>query len=62
MTRTNPPQTADQNAHLDLAKASRPPTVHPLDAVSLPYCALPECDLNRVSLKTEFLVLSWLPL
>ena len=56
MTRTITPQTADRkNAHLDLAKASQPLADHPLDAVSLPYCALPECDLNSVSLTTEFL-------
>ena len=56
MTRTITPQTAGRkNAHLDLAKDSQPLADHPLDAVSLPYCALPECDLNRVSLITEFL-------
>ena len=56
MTRKSPPQTADRkNVHLDLAKASLPLNNHPLDAVKLPYCALPECDLNAVSLKTEFL-------
>ena len=56
MTKTSPPQTADRkNVHLDLAKASLPVNNHPLDAVKLPYCALPECDLHAVSLKTEFL-------
>ena len=56
MSRTNSPKTADRkNTHLDLAKASQPLTDHPLDAVNLPYCALPECDLNRVNLTTEFL-------
>ena len=56
MTSKSPPQTADRkNAHLDLAKASLPLNNHTLDAVKLPYCALPECDLNVVSLKTEFL-------
>ena len=56
MTRTTPLQTADRkNAHLDLAKASQPINDHPLDEVNLPYCALPECDLNGVRLKTEFL-------
>ena len=48
MTRTITPQTADRkNAHLDLAKDSQPLADHPLDAVSLPYSALPECDLNE---------------
>ena len=56
MTRTIPPKTADRkNVHLDLAKAIQPLSDHPLDEVSLPYCALPECDLNRVSLTTIFL-------
>ena len=56
MTRTNPPKTADRkNAHLDLARASQPLTNHPLDAINLPYCALPECDLNEVNLTAEFL-------
>jgi isopentenyl-diphosphate delta-isomerase len=56
MNKTRQPQTADRkNTHLDLAKASQSITEHPLNAVSLPYCALPECDLNRVSLTTEFL-------
>ena len=56
MTQTTPPQTAGRkNVHLDLAKASLPLSDHPLDAVNLPYCALPECDLNSVSLTTEFL-------
>ena len=56
MTQTSKPQTADRkNAHLDLAKTSQPLVDHPLDAISLPYCALPECDLDRVNLTTEFL-------
>ena len=56
MTRTSPPQTADRkNTHLDLAKACQPLAEHPLDAVILPYCALPECDLKRISLTTQYL-------
>ena len=56
MTKLSQPQTADRkNVHLDLAKASLPVNNHPLDAVKLPYCALPECDLNTVSLKTAYL-------
>ena len=56
MDKINPIRTGDRkNEHLDLAKGSLPVTNHPLDAVKLPYCALPECDLNAISLNTEFL-------
>ena len=56
MNKTSHSQTADRkNAHLDLAKTSQPLADHPLDLVNLPYCAIPECDLNGVSLTTEFL-------
>jgi len=55
MTQISSPHTADRkNTHLDLAKASQPLFDHPLDSVNLPYCALPECDLNKISLTTEF--------
>jgi len=47
-------QTADRkNRHLDLAKASQPMAVHPLDSITLPYCALPECDLSAISLSAR---------
>lgn len=48
-----PPKAADRkNRHLDLAKASLPMTAHPLDDITLPYCALPECDLAAIQLNT----------
>ena len=46
-------KTADRkNRHLDLAKANLPMTAHPLDHITLPYCALPECDLAAINLST----------
>ena len=49
-----PPQAADRkNRHLDLAKANLPAQDHPLEQVTLPYSALPECDLAAISLNTE---------
>lgn len=54
--KSNAPHAADRkNKHLDLAKASMPLAVHPLDDIVLPYCALPECDLATISLRTRFL-------
>ena len=50
----NPPKTADRkDRHLDLAKVNLPMTAHPLDDITLPYCALPECDLAAIQLNTK---------
>ena len=49
------PKTADRkNRHLDLAKANQPLEAHPLDSITLPYSALPECDLAAIDLTTRF--------
>ena len=47
-----------KDAHLDLARktlAEGQQSLHPLEAVELPYCALPELDLAEIDITTRFL-------
>ena len=47
-----------KDAHLDLAKseaAQTPQDSHPLDAITLPHCALPEVNLEDIRTSTIFL-------
>ncbi len=47
-----------KDAHLDLARktlAEGQQSLHPPEAVELPYCALPELDLAEIDITTRFL-------
>ena len=48
---------ARKDAHLDLAKKAVPSDdmPHPLDAITLPYCALPEANLSSINITTCWL-------
>ncbi len=51
------PAAARKNDHLDLAKKAVPPkdTPHPLDAITLPYCAMPEANLSNIDISMLWL-------
>ena len=51
------PAATRKDAHLDLAKKAMPPkdTPHPLDAITLPYCAMPEADLSNIDISMLWL-------
>ena len=51
------PAATRKNAHLDLAKKALPPkdTPHPLDAITLPYCSMPEADLSNTDISMLWL-------
>lgn len=51
------PAATRKNAHLDLAKKAVPldHMPHPLDAITLPYCALPEANLSTINISTSWL-------
>lgn len=50
-----PPAHLRKDTHIDLARKSIPATQHPMDEIELPYCALPECDLESIALSTNWL-------